>query len=87
MESLRAPLSKETALFLTPAKDQRAGINVVLANAHDVMNLNFESASRSRRWMVGEPSVLSMLKGRSNKNHFWYDAIFRASPCRIRAGR
>lgn len=70
MESLRAPLSNKTALFLTSAKSQRAGIDVVPASVHDVMNLNIESASRSRRWIVGEPSSLHILKAQVARKSF-----------------
>lgn len=54
MENLSAPLSKNTALFLTPSDSPKQGISLVSAADHDVANLNFESAARSRRWLIGE---------------------------------
>jgi hypothetical protein len=54
MENLSAPLSCSMALFLTPSESLQPGISLESAADHDVANLNFESAARSRRWLVGE---------------------------------
>lgn len=62
METLRAPLSKTAALFLTPANSPQSGIGAIPAAEHEVMNLNMESAARSRRWLVGEPALLQAIK-------------------------
>lgn len=62
MQSLSAPLSRGAALFLTPSDSPKPGISSVSAADHDVANLNLESASRSRRWLVGERMELERLR-------------------------
>lgn len=62
MQSLSAPLSRGAALFLTPSDSPKLGISSVPAADHDVVNLNFESAARSRRWLVGEQTELQRLR-------------------------
>lgn len=62
MHSLSAPLSPGAALFLTACDSPKPGISSVSATDYDVANLNFESASRSRRWLVGERMELERLR-------------------------
>jgi hypothetical protein len=62
MQTLSAPLSRGAALFLTPSDSPKPGISPVSAADHDVANLNLESASRSRRWLVGERMELERLR-------------------------
>jgi hypothetical protein len=45
---LRTPLSKSTALYLTPANSQREAIASIAAQAFEVINLNLESAGAKR---------------------------------------
>ena len=62
MESLSAPLSPGAALLLTPSDRPSLGISSTSAADHDVANLNFEIAARSRRWIVGKPVQLEQLR-------------------------
>jgi len=64
--SLRVPLSSSAALYLTgpTAPD----IVVSPADAYEVDSLNFESAARARRWLVGERSVLEQLRSQVGSN-------------------
>lgn len=62
MQTLSAPLSRDAALFLTPSDNPKPGISSVAAADHDVQNLNIETAARSRRWIVGDPSQLERLR-------------------------
>lgn len=51
---LRTPLSKTTALYLTPSQTPQQGIDSTIAKSFEVDDLNFESAARARLWLVGE---------------------------------
>jgi hypothetical protein len=51
---LRTPLSKTTALYLTPSQTPRQGIASRIAKPFEVDDLNYESAARARLWLVGE---------------------------------
>ncbi len=51
---LRAPLSKTTALYLTPSQTPQQGIANTTAKPFEVDDLNYESAARARLWLVGE---------------------------------
>lgn len=62
MQNLSAPLTRGTALSLTPSDRPNPGISSTSAADHDVTNLNIESAARARRWIVGEPVELERLK-------------------------
>jgi hypothetical protein len=62
LQRLSAPLSRGAALFLTPSDNPRMEISLVPAADHDVTNLNFESAARSRRWLIGQRLELEQLK-------------------------
>lgn len=62
MESLSAPLSPGAALLLTPSDRPSLGILSTSAADHDVANLNFEIAARSRRWIVGKRVQLEQLR-------------------------
>ena len=44
---LRTPLSKTTALYLTPSKTPRQGIDNTVAKSFEVDDLNYESAARA----------------------------------------
>ncbi len=62
MQSLSVPLSRSSALFLTPSESAKPQISSILAADHDVANLNIESAARSRRWIVGNRAELARLR-------------------------
>lgn len=51
---LRTPLSKTTALYLTPSQTPRQDIASTVAKSFEVDDLNLESAARTRLWLVGE---------------------------------
>jgi hypothetical protein len=62
LDSLRASLSNAVALYLTPTDNPTPDIKIVAAHQHEVESLNLESAARSRRWLVGDKSLLEKLK-------------------------
>ncbi|MGY2805606.1 DUF4238 domain-containing protein [Bradyrhizobium sp. USDA 4506] len=62
MESLSAPLSRATALYLTASDSPKPTITSAAAAAHEVQTLNAESAARSRRWITGDKAELDRLK-------------------------
>jgi len=62
MQTLSAPLSRGAALFLTTSDRPNAGISSTSAADFEVQNLNFETAARSRRWIVGEPTQLEQFR-------------------------
>ncbi|MEK4035375.1 DUF4238 domain-containing protein [Methylocystis sp. IM2] len=68
MQSLAVPLSRSAALYPTPSDHPKPGISSIVAADHDVENLNLESAARSRRWIVGDPSVLNRLSPQVGRN-------------------
>ena len=68
MQSLAVPLSRSAALYLTLSDNPKSGISSIVAANHDVENLNLESAALSRRWIVGDPSVLNQLSSQVGRN-------------------
>ena len=62
IESLSAPLSRATALYLTASDSPKPSITSATAAPHEVENLNAESAARSRRWIAGDKAELDRLK-------------------------
>jgi hypothetical protein len=62
MSDLRAPLSRDVALYLTPTHAPRPGTSSSIAAEHDVQNLNVESAACARQWIVGDKQELDRLK-------------------------
>jgi hypothetical protein len=70
MVALRVPLSPKTALYLTPTDKPNSGIRTEAAREDEVFALNIESASRSRRWLVGEPDILEEMKSQVRSNSF-----------------
>jgi hypothetical protein len=65
--TLRVPLSKTTALYLVPNANPSPNILVYTATKNDVECLNWESAARARRWLVGEKAQLEHLKDQLGK--------------------
>lgn len=59
---LRAPLSKTTALYLTPSQTPRQGIANTTAKPFEVDDLNYESAARARLWLVGEQARIDEVR-------------------------
>lgn len=62
MGHLRAPLSSSVALFLAPCSSPGLGIKTDIATQQEVEDLNWETAARSRRWLVGDKALLEILK-------------------------
>lgn len=62
MQRLLVPLSRGAALFLTQSDNPKTEISLVTTAGYDVANLNFESAARSRRWLIGNRLELEQLK-------------------------
>ncbi|KRQ15780.1 DUF4238 domain-containing protein [Bradyrhizobium manausense] len=62
MSDLRAALSRDVALYLTPTDAPALGISSTIAPEHDIQNLNLENAARARRWIVGDKQELDRLK-------------------------
>lgn len=62
IESLSTPLSRATALYLTASDSPKPNIISATAAAHEVENLNAESAARSRRWIAGNKAELDRLR-------------------------
>jgi len=62
IESLSAPLSRATALYLTASDSPKPNIISATAAAHEVETLNAESAARSRRWIAGNKAELDRLR-------------------------
>lgn len=59
---LRTPLSKTTALYLTPSQTPRQGISRAIAKSFEVDDLNYECAARARLWLVGEEARMNALR-------------------------
>jgi hypothetical protein len=59
---LRTPLSKTTALYLTPCQTPRQGIDSTIAKSFEVDDLNYESAARARLWLVGEQARIEHVR-------------------------
>lgn len=59
---LRAPLSKSVAICLLPSGNPAPTIANNVATQHEIEALNWETAARSRRWLVGDKSLLAALK-------------------------
>jgi len=62
MINVSVPLSPNAALFLTYSKSPKNTISSSPGANHDVQKLNFETAARSRRWIVGEVVELNKHK-------------------------
>jgi hypothetical protein len=62
IDCLSVPLSRATALYLTASDSPQPTITSAAAAAHEVENLNVESAARSRRWIAGDRTELDRLK-------------------------
>jgi hypothetical protein len=59
---VRAPLSNSAALYLTSSDRPSVDIIVSTATPQDAESLNWESAARARRWLVGDKNLLEKLK-------------------------
>lgn len=59
---LRTPLSKTTALHLTPSPSPQQGIATAAARPFEVENLNYETAARARLWLVGEQARIEAVR-------------------------
>lgn len=67
----KAPLSRSASLDLLPSASPADGITLSTAAEYEVKAINFESATRSRRWMVGNSStILDGLKSQISGNGF-----------------
>ncbi|HEX8443497.1 MAG TPA: DUF4238 domain-containing protein [Allosphingosinicella sp.] len=64
---LRAPLDSSTALILSPPGNApSSGIGKRAARPYEPSAMNYESAARSRRWVVGAKSALDVVKSQVN---------------------
>ena len=63
---LRTPLSKTTALYLTPSQTPCAAIARTIAKPFEVDDLNYESAARARLWLVGEQAQIEGIQTQLN---------------------
>jgi hypothetical protein len=62
MNSIKIPMCSDAALFLIASERPVNGISSIPADDYEIANLNLESASQSRRWLVGKPSELNNLQ-------------------------
>lgn len=67
---LRTPLSKTTALYLTPDTKRSSGIASTSAKSFEVEALNYESAARTRSWLVGDQTRLENTKNQVSARGF-----------------
>lgn len=66
----KVPLCHDAALLLYSSANVSTGISTRSFVAHEVTALNLESASRARRWIVGDRPLLEKLKTQVQKNSF-----------------
>ena len=59
---LRTPLSKTTALYLTPSQSPQQGITRSTARPFEIEDLNYESAARARLWLVGKSARIETVR-------------------------
>ena len=67
---LRVPLSKTTALYLAPTAKSSSGIASASAKSFEVEALNYESAARTRSWLVGDHTRLERTKNQVSARGF-----------------
>ena len=67
---LKVPLCHNAALLLDTSTSVSADISTRGFAAQEVTALNYESASRARRWIVGDRPLLATLKSQVQKNSF-----------------
>ena len=68
IQKLTVPLSNTSALYLVPSDNPTPGVLVHTAAKNDVEALNWESAARARRWLVGDKAQLVHLKDQVGKD-------------------
>lgn len=66
----KVPLCHNAALLLDSSTSVSAGIIPRSFAAHEVAALNYESASRARRWIIGDRPLLEALKSQVQKDSF-----------------
>lgn len=65
---IKVPLCHNAVLFIEPTASVTSGITARSMAAHEAAALNYESASRARRWIVGERHLLETAKSQVQRN-------------------
>ncbi|WP_157132958.1 DUF4238 domain-containing protein [Komagataeibacter oboediens] len=67
---IKIPISCKEYLMLSPSKNPHANIQEDHAKSYEISALNYESAAKARRWIVGKNDLLEDLKKQLNSDGF-----------------